>query len=143
MEFDKCASAWLLKRHVDTLATFIFYPVGSLVDQGIPFDTPDAQLKRNARQSTFELILQQNGLHDPTLDAIGRIVHELEIVSWETSRYQQSPATRSLDSLIRTIMNSTQSPDTCFILAMEMFDSVYADIAHESPETNNRSEGDK
>jgi len=75
MEFDKCASAWLLKRHVDTLATFIFYPVGSLVDQGIPFDTPDAQLKRNARQSTFELILQQNGLHDPTLDAIGRIVH--------------------------------------------------------------------
>ena len=79
MEVDKCASAWLLRRHVDTLAEFVFFHVGQIVTEAMPFDTPDAELRRTGKLSAFRNILSTYDLDDPVLKNLGEIIDELEI----------------------------------------------------------------
>ena len=62
MEIDKCASAWLIKRFVDKDAVFRFVPKGELITRGIPFDTPEAQIRRYHNLSAFEYIVKTNRL---------------------------------------------------------------------------------
>jgi len=56
MEIDKCASAWLVWRFTDKDAVFRFVPKGKLITQGIPFDVPEAQIRRYHNLSAFEYI---------------------------------------------------------------------------------------
>ncbi|MCP4023352.1 MAG: chromate resistance protein, partial [Desulfobacteraceae bacterium] len=46
MEVDRCASAWLIKRHINPQAQFMFFEDGQLITQGISFDTPDSKFCR-------------------------------------------------------------------------------------------------
>ena len=130
MEVDKCASAWLLKRHVDTLAEFVFFPVGQIVTEAIPFDTPDAELRRTGKHSAFQNILREYGLDDPGLKSLGEIIDELEIRSWEVTYQRKSQAARQVDSLIRDIINTANGPDECFRTCFEALDSLYEQILH-------------
>jgi len=64
LEPDKLASLWLIKRFVDQEAEFKLVPKGSLIKDGIPFDVPSATFKRSHTRSTFECVLQNEGLDD-------------------------------------------------------------------------------
>jgi len=128
MEVDKCASAWLLKRHVDDRAEFVFFPVGELVTGAIAFDTPDAELRRTGTRSTFENILAINGINDTCLDRIAAIIHQLEVSSWESMRDRHDSVTLAVDSTVRFVITQSHSPNECFQECMSMFDSLYAAI---------------
>jgi len=82
-EPDKCASVWLIKRHIDPDARFRFYASGVLIEEGIPFDTPDAELRRYHDASTFETLLRRYELSGPGLDYLGRLMHDIEVNVWE------------------------------------------------------------
>jgi len=82
-EPDKCASVWLIKRHIDPDARFRFYPSGTLIKEGIAFDTPNAELRRYHNASTFETLTQRYELIDPRLDYLGRLMHDIEVNVWE------------------------------------------------------------
>ena len=45
-EPDKCASIWLIKRFIDPQAVFVIRPAGAPLKPGIPFDVPEAELRR-------------------------------------------------------------------------------------------------
>jgi len=130
MEVDKCASAWLLKRHVDTLAEFVFFPVGQIVSEAIPFDTPDAELRRTGKLSAFQNILRKYDLENPGLKRLGEIIDELEIRSWEVAYQRKSQAALQMDSLIRDVINISDGPDMCFRTCFEALDSLYEQILH-------------
>ncbi len=82
-EIDRCGSAWLIKRHVDQNATFRFYAEGAIITAGIPFDTPDAQMRRTHRFSTFEAIMAKYKLNDDRLQTLAKIIHDIEVNAWE------------------------------------------------------------
>jgi hypothetical protein len=95
MEIDRCASAWLIKRHIDARAVFDFLTDEELmVSQGISFDTPYSKFRRSHRASTFESIQQEYSLHGDRVDYLAKLIHEMEINFWnkntkkETARFQ-------------------------------------------------------
>ncbi len=81
-EIDRCASIWLIKRHVNPNAIFMFFPKGEFIEQGTPFDTPDSQLRRIHNKSTFEVIAEKYGIDDQTVREVARIIHDIEIDFW-------------------------------------------------------------
>jgi hypothetical protein len=123
MEFDKCASAWLIKRFVDPDAVFKFIPKGELVATGgIPFDTPESKFRRYHNLSAFESILKEYEIHDPGLMWLGKITHDIEITYWSGRTVEGS---EELEYRIREIIETTPSPEECFEKTFPIFDEVY------------------
>jgi len=121
-EPDKCGSAWLIKRFVDQEATFKFYPKGELIASGIPFDTPEAELRRYHNLSTFEFILKKYKLDDPVLIEMGKIFHDIEINFWGKKIREES---EGLQKMILKIEADYHDPNEILIKSFEYFDTLY------------------
>ncbi len=126
MEPDKCASAWLLKRFVDKDATFRFYPNGELIASGIPFDTPEAELRRYHNMSTFESILRKNKLNDPALLEMGEIFHDIEVNSWGRKVRRES---KGVEIALRKIVKDHNGPNEILEESFVFLDSLYKGLA--------------
>jgi hypothetical protein len=125
LEPDKLASIWLIKRYVDPVAEFILVPKGDGIKKGIPFDIPSASLKRSHSQSTFERILQEQNLNDERLLYIGKIIHDIEINTWDRKKFEQTSVVQ--DSL-REIIDQEADEQKVIDRAVQFFDSLYNDM---------------
>jgi len=135
LEVDKCASAWLIKRFIDREAVFRFYRVGKLIPAGIPFDTPEAELRRYHNMSTFESAMRKYGIKDVRLQKIGTIIHRLEVVSWEERMPEKDKLTMELEKSIRVIIESSKTPLECFEKSSPVFDELYASLRETNEDT--------
>jgi hypothetical protein len=76
---DRMASAWLIQRHIDPAAKFVFAAERAKPVAGqLRFDMAEADFTHEGDRCTFEVLLERFGLDDPALAAIGRIVHDLD-----------------------------------------------------------------
>lgn len=82
---DKWASAWLLVRHVDPGAQLAVAQTATTLEQGTSFDLPASELRRIGNQSTFEMIRAKFRVDDPIVDAMARIVYDIEVNFWAPS----------------------------------------------------------
>lgn len=83
MEPDRVASAWLIERHVAPGARVLLLPEGDEPPaDGEPFDLPGARWSRRASRSTFEIILDDQGIDDPALVAMGELIRAGELAFW-------------------------------------------------------------
>jgi hypothetical protein len=127
-EEDKCASIWLIKRFIDRNAVIRFFPKDEPISEGIPFDTPDAALRRYHNLSTFECLLRHYHLTDPRLMQIGRIIHDIEINTWQRKRFPESHAVQTdLSEMIK----ESGSPDEITDRCIRYFDALYEKIGIE------------
>ena len=124
-EPDKCGSAWLLKRFVDKEAIFNFYPKGKQISAGIPFDTPEAELRRYHNMSAFESILRKYKLNDPVLMEMGKIFHDIEINSWGKKVLKESAG---VEKDILKITRDYSKPDEILAASFNYFDILYKDL---------------
>ena len=123
MEIDKCASAWLIKRFVDKQAVFRFVPKGELITQGIPFDVPEAQIRRYHNLSAFEYIVKKYQLTDPAVKKIARIIHDIEINYWGE---KQIPDSIKINDEFKKIADAAKTPDECLKQGFVFFDRLYS-----------------
>ena len=130
MEADKCASAWLIKRFVDKEAEFEFYPKGVLISSGIPFDTPEAELRRYHNMSAFESILKRYELDDPVLIEMGKIFHDLEVNFWGRKLRKES---ETIENGIRKIEAEYRNPKQILEKSFGYFDILYRDFKEALP----------
>ena len=121
-EVDKCASIWLIKRFIDRDAIINFLPKGEMINKGILFDTPDAKLRRYYNMSTFETILKSYKLEDPKLVHIGKIIHDIEVNTWEKKVFDE---TLKVQDTINNIMWHSKSSKEVIKKTLEYFDSIY------------------
>jgi hypothetical protein len=125
IEPDKCGSAWLIKRFVDKKATFKFYPKGELISSGIPFDTPEAELRRYHNMSTFESILKKYKLNDPALIEMGNIFHDIEINYWGKKNTAES---KGVQNTILKIEEDHHNPNEILEKSFLYFDTLYKNL---------------
>jgi hypothetical protein len=125
LEVDKCASIWLIKRFIHENAEIRFYPKGEVIEEGIPFDTPEAEFKRTFNMSTFESFLRHYGLEDARLVYIGRIIHDIEINTWERKVMTESVGVQ--DAMNRIIWNGKNNKDI-MLASCKYFDALYEQI---------------
>jgi hypothetical protein len=82
-EPDRVAAMWVLTRFVDPGARFHFVPPFQHLAYGVPFDVPEADIRRAGSLAATEVLLERLGPRgDGRLTALGRMAHLTEITPW-------------------------------------------------------------
>ncbi|MGN9845201.1 chromate resistance protein ChrB domain-containing protein [Nonomuraea sp. H19] len=98
VHIDRAACAWLIRRHVDADAEFVFVDDPAKVpEDATPFDMRGVDLSHHGGDCTFETILRRYDLADPVLWKIAEIVHEADI---DDERFD-APEAPGLDAILR------------------------------------------
>ena len=121
IHIDRAACAWLIRRHVDTGAEFVFVADPAETPAGAtPFDMRGAALGHHGGDCSFETILRRYDLTDPVLWRIAAIVHEADL---DDERYD-APEAPGFDVALRGL---SMTCDDTQILAITgpIFDGLY------------------
>jgi hypothetical protein len=121
-EADKCASIWLIKRFIDNNAEIKFFPKGEPIQQGIPFDTPDAELRRFHNRTTFGSFIEHYKLRDEKLEFIRQIIYDIEINIWDKKRMED---THIVQDDITNIVNQSKSNQEIAEKCCSYFEKLY------------------
>ncbi len=119
---DRAACAWLIRRHIDPAATFVFVDDPAEVPaEATPFDMRGVPLSHHSGDCSFETMLKHYQLTDPVLWDIARIVHEADLAD---ERYD-APEAPGLDVLLRGLV-LVRSDAEVLALTEPLFDGLYA-----------------
>ena len=122
-EVDKLASIWLIKRFIFPGAKVHLYPKGEVIREGIQFDTPDSKISRKYNSSTFESLLEHYRIGDEKLIHMGRLIHDIEINTWEPKIFQQS---REIEIIIMDLLDRYGKNNELIIKRASLyFDELY------------------
>ncbi|MFE3450323.1 chromate resistance protein ChrB domain-containing protein [Nonomuraea sp. NPDC059194] len=121
VHIDRAACAWLIRRHVDAEAEFVFVNDPALVPaDAVPFDLRGVELSHHGGDCTFETILRRYEIHDPVLWKLAEIVHEADI---DDERFD-APEAAGLDAILRGL--SMICDDTTVLqITGTVFDGLY------------------
>lgn len=76
---DRMASAWLIRRFIDSKARFGFITDVKSAGDALPFDMFGAGFGHEGDRCTFETLLIRFGITDPAVARIAEIVHDLDL----------------------------------------------------------------
>ncbi len=95
---DRTACAWLIKRFVDSEATFVFFEdPGEAPEEAELFDVAGARLSHRGEDCSFETLLKEYSNQDPVLAEIAEIVHDADLMDEKYGR----PESEGLDAIVR------------------------------------------
>jgi hypothetical protein len=98
IHIDRAACAWLIRRHLDPDAQFIFVADPTEIPtDATAFDLRGAELSHHNGDCSFETILRRYELTDPVLWRIAEIIHEADL---DDERYD-APEAPGLDIALR------------------------------------------
>ncbi len=118
---DRAACAWLVRRFIDTDATFVFVDdPDDVPGDATPFDMRGAALGHHDGRCSFESFLAHYQLADPALDAIARIIHEADLGD---ERYY-APEAPGLDVVIRGL-SFVMDDEQLLHTAQALFNGLY------------------
>ena len=121
VHIDRAACAWLIRRHVDPDAVFVFVTDPADVPQdATPFDMRGVELGHHGQDCTFETILRRYDLTDPVLWKLAAIVHEADL---DDERYD-APEAPGLDVVLRGLSMICDDPHV-LQLTGPVFDGLY------------------
>jgi len=121
VHIDRAASAWLIRRHIDPQAQFLFITdPGDVPADANPFDMRGVDLGHHGGDCTFETVLRRYHLDDPVLWKLAVIVHEADL---DDERYD-APEARGLDVALRGL-SMTCTDDEVLALTGPLFDGLY------------------
>lgn len=121
IHIDRAACAWLIRRHVDEHAEFVFVSDPAEIPAGATaFDIPGAELSHHAGDCSFEAILRSYDLADPVLWRIAAMVHEADL---DDERYD-APEAPGLDVILRGL-SMTRTDDDILRITGPVFEGIY------------------
>jgi hypothetical protein len=124
---DRIASAWLIRRSIDPEARFRFVPGDDHVPAAreIRFDMYEAEYTHVGDACTFEVLASSFAPADPTLAAIGEVVHDIDL---KDTRFGH-PETAGVAALIDGICAAQSEDDARLERGFRLFDDLYAAFA--------------
>jgi hypothetical protein len=124
---DRMACAWLIRKWIDTNASFEFIPEGSSSLEPLAFDIPGARLSHRSGHSSFHTIMLEHKLENPILKRIAQMVDEADLVQ----EIILEPAAFGLDLICRGIRRSSANDDVALERGAMIFEALYAEILFE------------
>ena len=123
IKVDRMASAWLVRRFIDSQASFRFVDPDSYAHQEgeLRFDMFEGEFTHQGDLCTFEVLLASRGRDDAGLRAIAEIVHDIDL---KEQKYDH-PETAGVSRLISGICARTAGDEVRLELGMGLFDSLY------------------
>ena len=121
VHIDRAACAWLIRRHIDDRAEFIFVADPAEVPDGATaFDIRGAVLSHHGPDCSFETILRRYELTDPVLWRIAQIVHEADL---DDQKFD-APEAPGLDVALRGL-SMVFADERVLELTGPLFDGLY------------------
>ena len=120
---DRIASAWLIRRFIDPEATFRFVNDPAQVAPGeLRFDMFDAEFTHEGDRCTFETLVRRFALTDPALQALGEVVHDIDLKDEKFEREDAPGIERVLSGIVAAY------PDDASRLERggQLFDELFA-----------------
>jgi hypothetical protein len=124
IKVDRIASAWLIRRFIDSQARFRFVDLASYrhTSKDLRFDMADGEFTHVRDLCTFEVLCERFQLEAVALRAIGEIVHDLDV---KDARYNR-PDNDGIASIIQGIVASRTADDERLEAGSALFDALYA-----------------
>jgi len=119
---DRIASAWLIKRFIDTDAEFAFAPPAEFPKDAIPFDAPGVELSHQGEDCTFETLMKRARLRDRRLTRLAEVVHEADL---RDGKYPHDEA-RGIDVAVRALLAASSDDHHVLAQGMALFEGLYA-----------------
>ncbi len=120
---DRIASAWLIKRFIDTDATLKFVPPKGYApeDGELRFDMFEAEYTHEGDRCTFEVLAQRFQVADAGVAAIGEVVHDIDVRDGKFAR----PETPGVERLINGIALTQPDDQARIALGGQLLDALY------------------
>jgi len=127
---DRMASAWLIRRWIDSKADFTFIHPGEKLSpkDGEPFDIPGERYSHHGGHCTFYALLKENKINDPILTRIAQIVDEAD----EIHEVTIEPAAIGLDLICRGLRHVSKDDFEAMERGNLIYDALYAQLKMDS-----------
>jgi hypothetical protein len=127
---DRMGCAWLIRKHLDPQAEFLFVPPGQkiLPSDAEPFDLPGVRLSHRGGHCSFHAFLREYNLNDPVLERIARIIDEADVVQ----EAAVEPVAPGLDFICRGLRLTSPDDLTALERGALIYDALYAQLAAET-----------
>jgi hypothetical protein len=120
---DRMASAWLIRRFIDSGAHFKFVPPKGYkpVSGELRFDMFEAEFTHEGDRCTLEVLIERIGLNDPAVVPIAEIVHDIDLKDAKFGR----PETPGIERLIAGICMGQKDDETRLVRGEAVFNDLY------------------
>lgn len=118
---DRVGSAWLILRHIDPKARFVFSADPAAHPDAIPYDMSGVEFTHHGDDCTFETLLKRFDLKDAVLRKIGRMVHDADL---EDGKFQMVEAF-GLDRVFKGWARLGVPDDEILARGLPCFDALY------------------
>jgi hypothetical protein len=120
---DRIACAWLVRRFIDPKARFKFVPPRGYKPQRgeLRFDMFEAEITHEGDRCSFEVLQARAGLTDPALQAIGEIVHDIDLKDDKFGRDE----TGGIKTLIAGLAMAHAEDEARIEAGSAIFDNLY------------------
>jgi hypothetical protein len=125
---DRLASAWLITRFIDPLATFKFVPSSGYapLPGELRFDMFDGDYTHEGDRCTFQTLVRRFAPGDQALEAMGEVIHDIDFKIAASHR----PETEGIRVLVRGICLAREADADRLQIARPVFDGLHAHFAH-------------
>ena len=103
VKVDRIACAWLIRTFIDPDASFKFVSASGYrpVEGELRFDMFEAEFTHEGDRCSFEVLLERLRLDDPSLRAIGEIIHDIDLKDAKFGREETAGVAHLLEGLCR------------------------------------------
>jgi hypothetical protein len=120
---DRMASAWLIRRFIDSGARFKFVPPKGYkpLPGELRFDMFEAEFTHEGDRCTLEVLMERIGLGDPAVIPIAEIVHDIDLKDSKFGRQE----TLGIERLIAGICMAQKEDETRLVRGEAVFNDLY------------------
>lgn len=121
---DRMASAWLIRRFIDTAAKFRFIDekdAGAIGAKEITFDLQGGAFTHHGELCTFEVLVRSFGIKDKAVRKIAEIVHDLDLRDEKYGHREASGIEEVLSGIRKTVRDDAEMLDK----GMAVFEMLY------------------
>jgi hypothetical protein len=119
---DRIASAWLIRRFVDSRARFRFADPKEPPRKGeVRFDMVGGDFSHEGDRCTFETLIARTGLTDRALAEVGEIVHDIDLKDEKFGR-SEAPG---IERLITGLVLANPEDEARLERGLILFDELY------------------
>jgi hypothetical protein len=118
---DRMASAWLIRRFIDSKAQFGFLTDVKAAGDAVPFDMFGAGFGHERDCCTFETLAARFGIRDAAVARIAEIVHDLDLKDGKFGAPEAATLGSAIDGLQLSLMDDSILLDQ----GMTLFEALY------------------
>src|SRR5258706_3594755 len=123
---DRCGSAWLIRRFIDSKARFAFAPENQVPKTSVPFDMfHESGFGHRGDDCTFETLQKEFRIRDRRVKVISEIIHDADLADQKFGRKEGY----GIDEVLKGWARQGISDDELLDRGMQLIEGLYHSLA--------------